>query len=192
MQTEHSHTSLFFRVTVQYTVINRKLYGPRNMKRGCRRIHILLALIYVSHVQSLDIDSAVCRCAKKSKFGKPFVVLWNAPTEGCHINFSVNIELEKYGILTNSNQTWDGEVVTVFYNGQLGLYPFYRHDDEKMKYNAGLPQVRQASLRVHYLRQVLYIFDGIMVVKIIPNDAHYRLYISSGSLNPDSMEILKT
>ena len=69
------------------------------------------------------------------------MVLWNSPTEGCHVNFSVNIELQKYGILTNSNQTWDGEVVTVFYNGQLGLYPFYRNEDENMKYNDGLPQL---------------------------------------------------
>jgi hyaluronoglucosaminidase len=88
------------------------------------------------------MNSTVCRCTTKSKFGKPFVVLWNSPTEGCHVNFSVNIELQKYGILTNSNQTWDGEVVTVFYNGQLGLYPFYRNEDKTMKYNDGLPQVR--------------------------------------------------
>ena len=112
-------------------VLNFILYG--------KIIYILL--YYLICVQSLDIDSAVCRCTTKSKFGKPFVVLWNSPTEGCHVNFSVNIELEKYGILTNSNQTWNGEVVTVFYNAQLGLYPYYRHESKKRKYNTGLPQV---------------------------------------------------
>ena len=115
-------------------------YG--NFNRDWKRIRIFLTLCYLIYVQSLDFDSAVCRCTTKSKFGKPFVVLWNSPTGGCHVNFSVNIELQKYGILTNSNQTWDGEVVTVFYNGQLGLYPFYRDDDKKRKYNVGLPQVR--------------------------------------------------
>ena len=114
-----------------------------NFHRDYKKICILLTVYFLMYVQSLDIDTSVCRCTTKSKFGKPFVVLWNSPTEGCHVNFSVNIELEKFGILTNSNQTWDGEVVTVFYNGQLGLYPYYRHEEEKRKYNAGIPQVKR-------------------------------------------------
>ena len=117
-------------------------HGVSYYNRSSKRICIFLTLCCLMYVESLDMDSTVCRCTTKSKFGKPFVVLWNSPTEGCHVNFSVNIELQKYGILTNSNQTWDGEVVTVFYNRQLGLYPFYHNEDKNMKYNYGLPQVR--------------------------------------------------
>ena len=128
-------------MTRLFEIILHVFNGVLNFMRDGKRVYILLTLCYLIYVQSLDIDSAVCRCTTKSKFGKPFVVLWNSPTEGCHVNFSVHIELEKYGILTNSNQTWNGEVVTVFYNAQLGLYPYYRHENEKRKYNAGLPQV---------------------------------------------------
>lgn len=106
-----------------------------------KQTSLIIMTCFLVCVQTLDINSAVCRCTTKSKFGKPFVVLWNSPTEGCHVNFRVNIELEKYGILTNSNQTWNGEVITVFYNGQLGLYPYYRNDNKSSKVNDGLPQV---------------------------------------------------
>ena len=132
-----------------------------NFNRDSKRICIFLTLCYLIYVQALDMDSTVCRCTTKSKFGKPFVVLWNSPTEGCHVNFSVNIELEKHGILTNSNQTWDGEVVTVFYNGQLGLYPFYRNEDKKRKYNAGLPQVR-CSFPLRFLNLLAVLIDYLV------------------------------
>ncbi|XP_028393693.1 uncharacterized protein LOC114518013 [Dendronephthya gigantea] len=117
-------------------------YSPVNIFQDWKIfIYLTLTVFILAHVESLDINSAVCRCARKSKFGKPFVVVWNSPTGGCHNNFSVHIELEKHGILTNSNQSWNGEVVTVFYNAQLGLYPYYRYEDEKLKYNTGLPQL---------------------------------------------------
>ena len=104
-------------------------------------IFILTLYFVVFQATSLELDSAFCRCENASLFGKPFVVLWNSPTEGCHVNFSVKIEFEKFGILTNTNQTWDGEIVTVFYNAQLGLYPYFEEGDANWTYNGGLPQV---------------------------------------------------
>ena len=135
MKTRASSTSNF------QTHLN--FIGPVDIFQDWKIFILTLTVFVVANVESLDTDSAVCRCTKKSKFGKPFVVVWNSPTGGCHNNFSVNIELEKYGILTNGNQSWNGEVVTVFYNAQLGLYPYYRYEDEKLKYNNGLPQVRK-------------------------------------------------
>ena len=56
------------------------------------------------------------------------------------VNFSVPIELERYGILSEPEQKWDSKYVTVFYGAQLGLYPYYTADG-KYEYNNGLPQV---------------------------------------------------
>ncbi|XP_047138496.1 uncharacterized protein LOC100204026 isoform X2 [Hydra vulgaris] len=81
-----------------------------------------------------------CRCETYSFDGKPFVAIWNSPTIGCDFNFSIPIQLRKYGIYENEHQTWNGNRVTVFSSAQLGLYPYYVLNGDK-NYNGGLPQL---------------------------------------------------
>lgn len=130
-------------MTQNEEAVARSKYPRARSKRKPNSALILTSIIILItfRVQSLELESAFCRCEKFSPFDKPFVVLWNSPTEGCHVNFSVKIELEKFGILTNTKQTWDGEVVTVFYNAQLGLYPYFDEENSSVTYNGGLPQV---------------------------------------------------
>uniref|UniRef100_A0A8C6SPT5 Hyaluronidase n=1 Tax=Neogobius melanostomus TaxID=47308 RepID=A0A8C6SPT5_9GOBI len=53
---------------------------------------------------------------------RPFVVVWNAPTESCRLRF----------------KTLSGPNVTIFYHGHLGYYPYYSNSG--IPIHGGLPQ----------------------------------------------------
>ncbi|EDO47869.1 predicted protein, partial [Nematostella vectensis] len=91
--------------------------------------------------------------------GKPFVAVWNSPTGGCTKNFSVEINLKDNGILENENQTWDGKYVTVFYNAQLGQYPYFTDSQGTGSYNGGMPQL--VDLDAHLEKSKRDIIDKI-------------------------------
>lgn len=112
----------------------------------------LIVLVYLSmvdlfcdgslpQVSGLELDNYYCGCEEFPLRNRPFVAVWNAPTGGCNVNFSININLQKFDILENTNQTWNGKYVTVFYNAQLGLYPYFTNDEGTQNYNGGIPQV---------------------------------------------------
>ncbi|XP_006012183.1 hyaluronoglucosaminidase 6 [Latimeria chalumnae] len=69
---------------------------------------------------------------------KPFIVVWNAPTEQCRLRYKVNLDLRVFDIVTNPNETLSGSNVTIFYHDRLGYYPYYSH--HKKPVNGGLPQ----------------------------------------------------
>lgn len=87
--------------------------------------------------------SYICKCEDSDVRDRPFVAIWNAPTGGCSVNYSIDINLRDFGILENPKQTWDGKYVTVFYNAQLGLYPYFTDPEGTNSYNGGMPQVCQ-------------------------------------------------
>ncbi|XP_075040247.1 hyaluronidase-1-like [Mixophyes fleayi] len=80
--------------------------------------------------------------------GWPFVIIWNAPTRPCLDNHGVTMDLEYFDIRFNQNQSFLGTEVVIFYNTQLGLYPYY--DKEYSPVNGGLPQ--NASLEDHLVK----------------------------------------
>ena len=86
-------------------------------------------------------ESYICKCEDFPVEDRPFVAIWNAPTGGCSVNYSININLRDFDILENPEQTWDGKYVTVFYNAQLGLYPYFTNAEGTNSYNGGMPQV---------------------------------------------------
>lgn len=86
-------------------------------------------------------ESYICKCEDFTVEDRPFVAIWNAPTGGCSVNYSININLREFDILENPKQTWDGKYVTVFYNAQLGLYPYFTNAEGTNSYNGGMPQV---------------------------------------------------
>ena len=86
-------------------------------------------------------ESYICKCEDFPLEDRPFVAIWNAPTGGCSVNYSININLRDFDILENPKQTWDGKYVTVFYNAQLGLYPYFTNAEGTNSYNGGMPQV---------------------------------------------------
>ncbi|XP_015207971.1 hyaluronoglucosaminidase 6 [Lepisosteus oculatus] len=69
---------------------------------------------------------------------KPFIVVWNAPTESCRLKFKVDLDLSIFDIVANLNETLSGSNVTIFYHTHLGYYPFYSDDGAPI--NGGLPQ----------------------------------------------------
>ncbi|KAJ8261849.1 hypothetical protein GJAV_G00159160 [Gymnothorax javanicus] len=69
---------------------------------------------------------------------KPFIVVWNAPTESCRLRFKVDLDLSVFDIVANFNETLSGPNVTIFYHTHLGYYPYYTED--LMPVNGGLPQ----------------------------------------------------
>ncbi|XP_071501941.1 hyaluronidase-1-like [Diadema antillarum] len=72
----------------------------------------------------------------------PFRAVWNLPNH-CGDKFGVDLPLAEYGIEFNSNHNWNyGNVVSIFYNRALGLYPHYEIQNGKsVAVNKGLPQL---------------------------------------------------
>jgi len=69
---------------------------------------------------------------------KPFVVVWNAPTEQCRLRYKVDLDLSIFDIASNTNETLSGSNVTIFYHTHLGYYPYYSDNGDPV--NGGVPQ----------------------------------------------------
>uniref|UniRef100_A0A8C4UM07 Hyaluronidase n=1 Tax=Falco tinnunculus TaxID=100819 RepID=A0A8C4UM07_FALTI len=69
---------------------------------------------------------------------KPFMVVWNAPTEQCRLRYKVDLDLSVFDIASNTNETLSGSNVTIFYHTHLGYYPYYSDDGDPV--NGGVPQ----------------------------------------------------
>lgn len=70
---------------------------------------------------------------------RPFLTVWNTPIDKCKDKWNVSLDLDAFDFVVNRNQTWCGEYIVIFYNNQLGLYPFFDSDGKAV--NGGLPQV---------------------------------------------------
>ncbi|XP_077998849.1 hyaluronidase-1-like [Glandiceps talaboti] len=92
----------------------------------------------------------------------PYSVVWNSKTWPCEDKLGVPLDLAKYGIIANSNETWQGDKVTIL-NHLIGLYPYFRKDDGE-PVNGGIPQL--TNLTGHFEKVV----NDIMV--LLP-DANY-------------------
>ncbi|XP_018428072.1 PREDICTED: hyaluronidase-1-like [Nanorana parkeri] len=100
--------------------------------------------------------------------GRPFMAVWNAPTGRCRDAYGVDLDLDPFDIVVNQNQSFSGSEMVIFYQTQLGLYPYY--DQEGNPINGGLPQ--NASLTDHlnaaYKHLVTSIpspdFEGVAVI----------------------------
>ncbi|XP_036257165.1 hyaluronidase-1-like [Molothrus ater] len=69
---------------------------------------------------------------------KPFLVVWNAPTEQCRLRYKVDLDLGVFDIASNINETLSGSNVTIFYHTHLGYYPYYSDNGDPV--NGGVPQ----------------------------------------------------
>ncbi|NWH67314.1 HYAL1 protein, partial [Geococcyx californianus] len=99
---------------------------------------------------------------------RPFVTIWNIPTERCATKYNVTLNLEVFDVLTNDHQSFIGQDMTIFYSNKLGLLPYYT--SKGVPVNGGLPQ--NASLEAHLLRATQDIevmlpsptYDGLAVI----------------------------
>ncbi|XP_067268741.1 hyaluronidase-3 [Pseudorasbora parva] len=74
-----------------------------------------------------------------------FSVIWNMPTARCQRRYGVSLPLRQYNIIHNSQQRFQGQNMSIFYQRRLGLYPYINRQGSKV--NGGLPQ--QGSLKAH-------------------------------------------
>lgn len=76
---------------------------------------------------------------------KPFITVWNADTYWCLENYGVDVDVSVFDVIANKEQSFQGLNMTIFYNWQLGTYPYYTATGEAVY--GGLPQ--NASLVTH-------------------------------------------
>ncbi|NXI41285.1 HYAL1 protein, partial [Galbula dea] len=76
---------------------------------------------------------------------RPFVTIWNIPTEHCAKKYNVTLNLEIFDVVANDQQSFIGQDITLFYSKELGLLPYYT--SKGVPVNGGLPQ--NASLQAH-------------------------------------------
>jgi len=70
---------------------------------------------------------------------RPFITVWNTPTDMCKSEWNVTLDLSAFDFVVNPDQAWCGEYIVIFYNQQLGLFPYFDSDGNAV--NGGLPQV---------------------------------------------------
>ncbi|NXQ37087.1 HYAL1 protein, partial [Alaudala cheleensis] len=76
---------------------------------------------------------------------RPFVTIWNIPTQDCAESYNVSLSLEVFDVLANDQQSFTGQDITLFYSNNIGRFPYYTSDGVPV--NGGLPQ--NASLETH-------------------------------------------
>ena len=69
----------------------------------------------------------------------PYDIIWNAPTIDCKSRFGVSVDPKPYGIRENVQNGLIGNVITLLYVDNTGLYPYYTSNGTAV--NGGLPQV---------------------------------------------------
>ncbi|NXM66173.1 HYAL1 protein, partial [Serilophus lunatus] len=99
---------------------------------------------------------------------RPFVTIWNIPTERCAEKYNITLNLEVFDVLANDNQSFIGQDITLFYSDKLGLLPYYT--SEGVPVNGGLPQNASLESHLHQAIQDIKVtlpnpdYDGLAVI----------------------------
>ncbi|XP_067908331.1 hyaluronidase-2-like isoform X2 [Heterodontus francisci] len=99
-----------------------------------RVVSVATALVCVV---TLVMSRSRAQLKQSSRFGgKPFVTVWNAPTQEC-VRHSVNLDLNMFNIVSSPNEGFYNQKLTIFYKERLGKYPYYQG---QQPVNGGVPQ----------------------------------------------------
>ena len=117
----------------------------------------MAASLHTSLLVAFLVVPELCYCIHNCVKGpslpnRPFVTVWNTPTDRCKPKWNVSLDLSAFDFVVNRDQRWCGEYIVIFYNKQLGLYPYFDRDGKAV--NGGLPQVELALN--YWLTFVLY------------------------------------
>ncbi|XP_056357719.1 hyaluronidase-1 [Oenanthe melanoleuca] len=99
---------------------------------------------------------------------RPFVTIWNIPTERCAKDYNVTLSLEVFDVLANDQQSFTGQNITLFYSDKMGLYPYYT--SEGLPVNGGLPQNSSLEAHIHQATQDIKVtlpspdYSGLAVI----------------------------
>ncbi|XP_030063124.1 hyaluronidase-1 [Microcaecilia unicolor] len=102
-------------------------------------------MIFLAFLMGLSLSPCSACLARPVHLNLPFVTIWNAPTQHCQDRYQVDLDLRVFDIVRNKNQSFIGKEVTIFYNTDLGFYPYYTENGTAV--NGGIPQ--NASLKDH-------------------------------------------
>ncbi|XP_020614973.1 hyaluronidase-1-like [Orbicella faveolata] len=102
-------------------------------------------------VVALFLTALPCACSRVEGPplpNRPFIIVWNTPTDRCKSNWNVTLDFSAFDFVVNPDQTWRGEYIVIFYNKQLGLFPYFDNDGKAV--NGGLPQL--VNLTEHFTK----------------------------------------
>ncbi|KAM4874626.1 hyaluronidase PH-20 [Thomomys bottae] len=79
---------------------------------------------------------------------KPFIWVWNVPTQPCATKFKEPIDMSLFSLIGNPMKSETGQEVTLFYVDRLGYYPYIDHHGKSVY--GGIPQLM--PLQKHLLQ----------------------------------------
>ncbi|KAM4734137.1 hyaluronoglucosaminidase 6 isoform 1-T1 [Anableps anableps] len=114
-------------------------------------LHFLPLVLWLGTEEKLRVQGHLMKPARGPLIPhRPFVIVWNAPTESCRLRFKVDLDFSIFDIVANLNETLSGPNVTIFYHGHLGYYPYY--SSSGVAINGGLPQNQSISKHLNKAR----------------------------------------
>ncbi|XP_053319196.1 hyaluronidase-4 [Spea bombifrons] len=119
----------------------------------------IVGLFVILHFTAMLKSQTLKQTKKPVIHNKPFIFVWNAPTEQCRLRYQVDLDLSVFDIFANTNETLSGSNVTIFYHTHLGHYPYFTDDGQPV--NGGVPQ--SENLKFHLQKAKLDIN------KLVPN-----------------------
>ncbi|XP_074861511.1 hyaluronidase-1 isoform X2 [Carettochelys insculpta] len=81
---------------------------------------------------------------------RPFIAVWNAPSQQCRTKYDVALDLGVFDVVLNHNQSFLGQEISLFYSNTLGLYPHY--DAAGRPAHGGVPQNGSLPAHLHQAR----------------------------------------
>ncbi|CAK9298537.1 unnamed protein product [Gordionus sp. m RMFG-2023] len=85
----------------------------------------------------------VLKCFSGILCESAFQIVWNSPTQVCKFRYNNDLRLASYGILTNSNETLRGQIISLFFDTQSGAWPsivLNATTNTTVELNGGIPQ----------------------------------------------------
>ncbi|XP_043102756.1 hyaluronidase-3 [Puntigrus tetrazona] len=107
--------------------------------------HLILTLALSLYLSPIDPVQNTVDGVEPVIDRRTFSVIWNIPTARCQRRYGVSLPLRPFNIIHNSQQRFQGQNMSIFYQRRLGLYPYINRQGSKV--NGGLPQ--QGSLMAH-------------------------------------------
>ncbi|XP_075715521.1 hyaluronidase-4 [Rhinoderma darwinii] len=117
-----------------------------------------LCLLWFSAAILISINGQRYKQAKSPILkNRPFIAIWNAPTQQCKARYKIDLDLSVFDIVANPNETLSGQNVTIFYHTHLGYYPYVT--DDKQSVYGGVPQ--NGSFEKHFSKATQDIINRI-------------------------------
>nr|XP_046250414.1 hyaluronidase-5-like [Scatophagus argus] len=96
--------------------------------------------ITITTLALLSSARALPRTDRPIPPSKPFMFMWNAPTELCDIRFGMPLDLSYFHFISSTLKSATNQSISIFYTDRFGIFPYLDERTGK-RYNEGLPQL---------------------------------------------------